>query len=57
MLEIKICLVDYEEIEGPYDLRNLIRNLLRKEPNHRITYTEISELSFLKEYFEAYDKE
>jgi len=45
----------YEEIEEPEDLRRLIKNLLKVNPNDRINYTEIKKLTFLKEYFEAYE--
>jgi len=34
----------------------LIRNLLRVNPDERITYSEIKKLPFLKTYFDAYDK-
>lgn len=46
---------EYEEIEEPEDLRKLIRNLLQIDPNDRINYSEIKNLTFLKEYFEAYE--
>ena len=45
----------YEEIEEPEDLRRLIKNLLKVNPNDRINYIEIKKLTFLKEYFEAYE--
>ena len=32
---------EYEEIDGPEDLRTLIRNLLKINPDERITYREI----------------
>ncbi len=34
----------------------LIRNLLKVNPNDRISYSEIKELPFLEEYFDAYEK-
>ena len=46
---------EYEEIEEPEDLRKLIKNLLKLNPNERITYSEIKKLPFLKEYFDAYE--
>ena len=48
--------LDYEEIDQPEDLKKLIRNLLRVNPDERITYSEIKKLPFLKAYFDAYDK-
>jgi len=32
---------EYEEIEEPEDLKRLIRNLLKVNPDERITYSEI----------------
>jgi len=49
-------LLDYEEIVEPEDLKILIRNLLKVNPDERITYSEIKKLPFLKEYFDAYEK-
>ena len=46
---------EYEEIDEPEDLKILIRNLLRVNPDERITYSEIKELPFLKKYFDAYE--
>jgi len=47
--------LDYEEIVEPEDLKILIRNLLKVNPDERITYSEIKKLPFLKEYFDAYE--
>ena len=55
MLEKKIKIGDYEEIDGPEDLKRLIRGLLKINPNDRTTYSEIKKLTFLKEYFDAYE--
>ena len=55
ILEKKIKAGEYEEIEEPEDLRRLIKNLLKLNPNERITYSEIKKLHFLKEYFDAYE--
>ena len=54
-LAIKIKLGEYEEIDGPEDLKRLIKNLLKVNPDERITYSEIQKLPFLKEYFYAYE--
>ena len=51
----KIKTGEYEEIDGPEDLRKLIRNLLKVNPDERITYSEIKKLPFLSEYFDAYE--
>ena len=51
----KIKAGEYEEIEEPEDLRRLIKNLLKLNPNEWITYSEIKQLPFLKEYFNAYE--
>ena len=56
MLAIKIKTGEYEEIDGPEELKQLIRCLLKVHPNDRITYSEIKKLPFLKTYFDAYDK-
>ena len=45
---------EYEDIYGPEDLINLIKSLLKVKPDDRITYSEIKELPFLKEYFDAH---
>ena len=55
ILEKKIKIGEYEEIDGPEDLKRLIRNLLKINPNERITYNEIKKLPFLEEYFNAYE--
>jgi len=34
-------LLDYQEINEPEDLKNLIRDLLRVNPEERITYSDI----------------
>jgi len=47
--------LDYKEIAGPEDLKILIRNLLKVNPDERITYNEIKKLPFLKAYFDAYE--
>ena len=31
----------YEEIEEPHELRKLIANLLKRDPNERLTYSQI----------------
>ena len=54
-LEKKIKTGEYEEIDGPEDLKRLIRDLLKINPNERLTYSEIKKLPFLKEYFDAYE--
>jgi len=48
--------LDYEEIVEPGDLKILIRNLLKVNPDERITYSEIKKLPFLKAYFDAYEQ-
>ncbi len=40
-LAIKIKSGEYEEIDGPEDLKRLIKNLLKVNPDERITYSEI----------------
>ena len=55
ILEKKIRNGDYELIDGPQDLKSLISNLLKIDPNERIKYSEIKKLPFLKEYFVAYE--
>ena len=55
ILEKKIKIGEYEEIDGPEDLKRLIRNLLKINPYERITYNEIKKLPFLIEYFNAYE--
>jgi len=47
--------LDYEEIVEPEDLKILIRNLLKVNPDERITYSEIKKLPFLRAYFDAYE--
>ena len=32
---------EYEEIEGPEDLKKLIKNLLKANPDDRISYSKI----------------
>ena len=44
----------FEPLDRPEDLRNLVESLLSKNPDERITYREIKESPFLKEYFKAY---
>ena len=51
----KMKVGEYEEIEEFEDLRELVRKLLKINPNDRINYSEIKGLAFLKEYFEAYE--
>ena len=51
----KIKALEYEEIEEPEDLKRLVKNLLKLNPDERITYSEIKKLPFLKEYFDAYE--
>ena len=46
---------EYEEIDEPEDLKILIRNLLKVNPDERMNYSEIKELPFLKKYFDAYE--
>ena len=46
---------EYKEIDEPEDLRRLIRNLLKDNPNERINYSEIKWLPFLEDYFDAYE--
>ena len=53
-LEILIRQGIFEPLDGPEDLRNLVGSLLSKNPDERITYSEIKESPFLKEYFKAY---
>ena len=55
MLAIKIKTGEYEEIDGPEELKQLIRCLLKVDPNDRITYSEIKALPFLKKFFDAYE--
>lgn len=55
ILEKKIKAGEYEEIEEAEDLRRLIKNLLKLNPDEWITYSEIKQLTFLKKYFDAYD--
>ena len=47
--------LDYEEIVEPEDLKILIRNSLKVNPDELITSSEIEKLPFLKEYFDAYE--
>jgi NIMA (never in mitosis gene a)-related kinase len=44
----------FEPLDGPEDLKELVKSLLSRNPDERITYREIKELPFLKEYFKAY---
>ena len=39
---------EYQEIEEPEELRALLRKLLKVNPDERINYSEIKELTFLK---------
>ena len=48
--------MEYEEKDGPEDLRQLIKSLQTINPNEYITYWEINRFLFLKEFFKAYEK-
>ncbi len=55
-LEIIIKQGIFEPLDGPEDLRELVKNLLSRNPDERITYSSIKKSPFLKEYFRAYEK-
>ena len=38
----------FEPLDGPEDLKKLVKSLLSRNPDERITYREIKELPFLK---------
>ena len=53
--EDKIRREDFVEIDGPLDLKTLIRDLLKTNPDDPMKYSKIKQLSFLNEYFDAHE--
>ena len=45
----------YNEISVPDEFKELIQELLKKEPNERIRCAEIKKLPFFKKHFDDYE--
>ena len=55
-LKEKIINVEYnEDINVSRDFQLLISNLLKRDPDQRLNYSDIRKLGFLKDHFNAYE--
>ena len=54
-LEKNVNALIYNEISVPDEFKELIQELLKKEPNERIRCAEIKKLPFFKKHFDDYE--